>query len=256
MTSSLSAGWLELDGTANTRDLGGIRVEGGRIRPGLVIRSDNLQDLSPRDVVRLVDELGLRTVLDLRTPSERESTGPGPLVSRPEVEHLPLSFIPDSVEVQIDPGSVLPSRWADGPVSVYNHYLNDRPESFGAAVRRLADPAAGAAILHCAAGKDRTGVLAAVVLDVLGASMDDIAVDYARTNERIEAIFGRLEASNTYRQDVQKIGLDAHRVEPTTMEQVFTALRAKHGSTAGYLATAGVNDTTLEQLRERLVEPN
>jgi protein-tyrosine phosphatase len=254
VTSSLSARWLDLDGTANTRDLGGTPVEGGRIRPGLLLRSDNLQDLSARDVSYLVEDVGLATVLDLRTPSERESTGPGPLAAQSAVVHLPLSFIPDSVEVQVDPGSVLPARWANGPVSVYNHYLSDRPESFAAAVRRLADPAAGGAIVHCAAGKDRTGVLVAVVLDVLGASMEDIIEDYARTNERIEAIFGRLAASNTYRQDVEKIGLDAHRVEPATMQQVLTALRDEHGSTAAYLATAGVDTTTLERLRDRLVE--
>ncbi len=251
-----NARWLDLDGTANTRDLGGVRVRDGVVRPNVLIRSDNLQSLSPRDVDRLVDDLGLRSVLDVRTTSERADEGPGPLAARSEVKHFGLSFIPETPAVAQDPGSVLPSRWAHGPVVVYTHYLQQRPESFKAAIERLADPEAGAAIVHCAAGKDRTGVLVALILDVLGADDEDIVGDYVRTNERIEAIFTRLRGSATYAEDVVRIGLDAHRVDPDTMREVLRTLRRTYGSGEDYLLAAGVSAATLRGLHERLVEPS
>lgn len=258
MTRSVASepGWVDLDGTANTRDLGGLPVAGGRIRPGLLLRSDNLQGLTARDVTDLVDRIGVRTVLDLRTDSERADEGPGPLTHRPEVVHLPLSFIPDTPAVRDDPGTVLPSRWDNGPVGAYLHYLHDRPECFAAGVHRLADPAAGGAIAHCAAGKDRTGTFVALVLDLLGADEETIVADYAVTNERIPAIFRRLLATDTYAADVDKIGLDAHYVDPATMPQVLAAVRNEYGSSADYLRAAGVNDRTLQALRRRLVEPS
>ena len=88
--------WIALDGAVNVRDLGGRPVRGGgRVRPGLVLRSDSLQGLSPRDVALLVDDLGVRTVLDLRTDWERRSEGPGPL-SRHPVTHHALSLVPEA----------------------------------------------------------------------------------------------------------------------------------------------------------------
>jgi protein-tyrosine phosphatase len=247
------ARWLHLEGTANTRDIGGFPAAGGRIRPGLLIRSDNLQELTPADVDLLVD-LGVRTVLDLRTDSERIDEGPAPLEARQEVVHLTLSFIPDRSLERADPGMVLPDRWADGAVGAYLHYLRDMPESFASAIRRLADPVAGGSLVHCAAGKDRTGVLVALVLDTLGTDRSVIYADYERTNEQIERIFERLSRSKTYAVAVQRIGLDAHRVDPRTMEAVLGIVDERFGGAAGYFRSIGVTDVELAQLAERLVE--
>lgn len=247
--------WLDLEGTANTRDIGGLPAGGGRIRPRLLIRSDNLQDLTPADVTLLADELGVRTVLDLRTDTERADEGAAPLHARREIEHFPLSFIPDRDLGRLGDSVVLPDRWAEGAVGAYLHYVRDRPGSFAAAVRRLADPAAGAAIVHCAAGKDRTGLLVAVVLDVLGTDRELIYADYEATNERIERIFARLAASDTYAVDVRRIGLDAHRVQPDTMRTVLSELDDRFGSPTDFLRSAGVADDELDRLTARFVEP-
>jgi protein tyrosine/serine phosphatase len=248
-------GWLDLQGTANTRDIGGLPAGGGRIRRRLLIRSDNLQDLTPADIQVLTDEVGVRTILDLRTDAERADEGPAPLNAREDVVHFPLSFIPENELRRLNASVVLPDRWEDGAVGAYLHYVRDRPESFAAAVRRLADPAAGAAIVHCAAGKDRTGLLVAVVLDVLGTDRELIAADYDRTNQRIDAIFARLAASQTYAVSVHRIGLDAHRVQAQTISKVLATLDEQFGSPAGFLRSAGVTDAELARLATRFIEP-
>ena len=86
VTSASADRWIHLEGTANTRDLGGLpTTDGGRTLPNRILRSDNLQTLSDADVERLVGEIGLREVIDLRTSAEVLLEGRGPLRARPEV---------------------------------------------------------------------------------------------------------------------------------------------------------------------------
>jgi protein-tyrosine phosphatase len=248
-----AARWVELEGTANTRDLGGLPVTGGgTIRPNVLLRSDNLQDLTAADVDLLLGPIGLRTVLDLRTATERRGTGPGPLAAHEAVRHLHLSLIPEGLSVM--PGAVLPDRWADGATGAYLHYLADAPGAVADAARVVAAPGAGAAIVHCAAGKDRTGVVVAVLLEAVGVPRAEVVDDYALTNERIEQIYDRLLGTDTYGVDVARIGLDAHRVDAFTMQAVLDVVDERWGGAAAYLQKAGLEDGWLESLRARLVQ--
>src|SRR5215470_5812372 len=88
--------WLELEGAVNARDLGGLPTEEGRrIADRRLLRSDNLQDLTPADIKTLVDEFGLRTVVDLRSTKEVTSEGPGPLTAVESVRHVHHSVLPE-----------------------------------------------------------------------------------------------------------------------------------------------------------------
>jgi len=243
--------WYDLEGTANTRDLGGLPTPRGPVRPGVLIRSDNLQGLSATDVRTLVDRVGVRTVLDLRTDSERAKEGPGPLREVDAVRHVDVSFIPDTAAVEQDAGTVLPDRWAHGPVHVYLQYLRDRPASFAQGARALLRP--GGMIVHCAAGKDRTGVFVALMLDSIGTPREAIVADYALSNERIERVVGRLRATGTYAADVERIGLDAHRVNPDTMVDVLATVDSEFGGSVGYLRASGLQQAEIDGLRSRLV---
>jgi len=174
--------WLELDGAANARDVGGLpTVDGRRTRAGVLLRSDNLQGLSAADVRRLVDELGVRTVLDLRTSAEVGAEGKGPLWSRPEVTHHHLDLVPHGFEGKAALARAIPDE--NAPEHAMDHwyadYLIDAPDSIANALRLLADPGSGTVLAHCAAGKDRTGVVVAVALSLVGVLRDAVVADYA-----------------------------------------------------------------------------
>ena len=165
--------WMRFEGLDNVRDVGGLPLrDGGSTRSGVLLRSAALHWATPADVRRLVDEFGLRLVLDLRTPREIDRDGPTP-VATAGVETVALNFIGASRE--------LPETGDDTDPLLRNYlgYLDDQPANIVEAVRRLAAPDAGPALVHCAAGKDRTGVLVAIVLEVAGVERAAVVEDYA-----------------------------------------------------------------------------
>lgn len=276
MTSTRTDRWLRLDGTANTRDLGGLpTVDGGRTLPGRILRSDNLQTLTGDDVRRLVGDLRLREVIDLRTTAEILLEGRGPLRAVPEVVHRHFTLLPErghhtdvfAVE-EDDPLPDLPGDWAetvlprqvpehqkDEPPAVrsYLGYLEDRPQAVVAALRALAQGGPGAAVVHCAAGKDRTGVVSALALAVAGVPHEEIVADYALTAEVIDGVVARLSASPTYAEDMARRDVDSHTPRAETMERVLSLLDDRHGGPIGWLQTHGFAEEERAALRARLV---
>ena len=240
--------WLSLDGAVNAR----------AVVPGVLLRSDNLQSLSPADVRRLLDEQGLEVVLDLRTDFEVASEGPGPLTHEPSVRIEHRSLYPDAG----DSSFAHATRPADSPykedlpgetatVRAYLSYLDLRPDSLLASVRTIAH-ADGAVLVHCAAGKDRTGVVVGLALDATGVERDAIVADYAASAERIEAILRRLAASPTYHDEMS--GADPRRQAPVpeTMERFLEIVEERYGGSAAWLTSQGLDDAELELLRRRL----
>ena len=240
--------WLELDGAVNVRDLGGLPTEDGRTtKPGVVLRSDNLQDLSDKDVQRLT-ELGLRTVVDLRTPTEVDGSGPGPLVAE-GLRHVNLDLIPSWGAERAVPHE---RREAGDLSHFYMGYLDDAPDAIVHALRVLADPDSGTAVVHCAAGKDRTGVVCAFALVVAGVPREEVVADYALTGERIEAIFDRLAGAAVYEEDMKTRALDDLRPHPLSMRHFLDRLDESGGPLA-WLTEHGFGPDEQAALRERLV---
>jgi protein tyrosine/serine phosphatase len=274
VTSTRTGRWVRLDGTTNTRDLGGLPTrDGGRTRPGRVLRSDNLQTLTDDDVRRLVDEIGLRQVIDLRTTAEILLEGRGPLRDVPEVTHRHFTLLPerghhtDVFAVEEGQPLDLPEGWlesllprqtaahdeAEPPaVRFYLGYLTDRPEAVVAALRTLAEPREGATVVHCAAGKDRTGVVVALALAVAGVPHEEIVRDYAMTADVIEALVAKLAASPTYAEDMDGHDLARHTPRADTMERVLTLLDERFGGAAGWLDRHGFGPEAQAALRSRL----
>ena len=247
----------------NVRDVGGLpTVDGRRTRPGVLVRADNLQSLTERDVHRLVDELGVRTVVDLRTTGERHLEGPGPLEGRVALHHLTLipeaPGEPDRAEVD----RAVPSfrdrsaRRGDSPTDMtgyYVGYLEDAPANLARALRVLADPGTGTALVHCAAGKDRTGVVVAVALSLAGVRREAVVADYARSAERIDGVLARLQATKTYGPSLAGTSADAIRPVPDSMERFLDHVDRAYGGPHGLAMSVGVEEETVARLATRLV---
>jgi protein tyrosine/serine phosphatase len=274
VTSTSTDRWVRLAGTTNMRDLGGLpTVDGGRTVPGRVLRSDNLQTLTPGDVRVLVEEIGLREVVDLRTTAEILLEGRGPLRDVPGVVHRHFSLLPErghhtDVFAAEEPEvpdlsegwleSVLPRQVpehaSDEPPAVrsYLGYLHDRPESVVGAVRALAEVEDGASLVHCAAGKDRTGVVVALSLAVAGVPHEAIVADYAMTADIIDALVAKLSASRTYAADMEGRDRARHTPLAETMQRVLELLDEQHGGPARWLREHGFDDADQAALRARL----
>jgi protein tyrosine/serine phosphatase len=284
--------WIDLDGAVNVRDLGGLPTHDGRAtRPGRVLRADNLQDLTPGDIDRLVTRLGVGHVIDLRSGPEVSLEGPGPLtrVARVRIHHLSLfteggvytdveaDCAPESPESPervalaeqpggagserpaVDVDAVLPwqSRQDSGPeaersVGHYLAYLADRPDSIVAALRVMAHEEGGS-IVHCAAGKDRTGVVCALALEVAGVTREAVVADYVATGERLEQVLARLRASTTYAADLDSRPADSHLPHAYTMEKFLATVDERHGGPLGWLTQHGWTAADTTALRERFV---
>ena len=260
--------WIDLEGAVNVRDLGGLPTEDGRvIARDRLIRSDNLQSLTEHDVRLLVDEHHVRAVADLRTGVEVASEGPGPMTRERDVVIEHYSLFPeaghntDAAALNGDgpvvlPWQNLPSEGAEAPKSAadfYLRYLLDRADSVIDTLRLIAKTD-GATIVHCAAGKDRTGVVVAIALAEVGVPRQQIVDDYALSAERIHEIFERLRSSDTYADDMADSSADKHAPRDTTMEQLLDAIDDVHGGVGAWLRKHGWTEEDAEALRAHLVE--
>ncbi len=265
--------WITLPGVVNMRDLGGQPVaSGGRIRANTYLRSDNLQDLSPDSVRRLVDELGVTDIVDLRTNVERVSTGPGPLADEPGLSFHELTMypeesdetgIPDDEDDSNDPVFPWQGTWHDASRAENGHeehlarhylgYLDRRPDNVIRALRAIA-AADGAVVVHCAAGKDRTGTITALALSAVGVPREVVVADYDATNQVIEKIFERLSTSRTYAADLAGQTIKDQTTPAETMEMLLDAVDQTYGGVDGWLRAHGWTDADQEALVTKLVD--
>ena len=245
-----NARWISLDGAVNARV----------VVPGMLLRSDNLQSLTARDVRVLVEEEALEVVLDLRTELEVDLEGPGPITREPRVRVEHRSLYPRSGG-NTDLDAVSDNLWprtdsSDFPdesrvVQAYLSYMSARPDSIVAAVRTIAS-ARGAALVHCAAGKDRTGMVVALALDAVGVDRSTIVSDYLATAHRIYAIMDRLVSSPTYRSELEGHDPRDHAPVPGTIERVLHLVDEGFGGSAAWLSSHGLSRAELERLRRRM----
>jgi protein-tyrosine phosphatase len=241
----MSAGPVKITGYVNFRDLGGHATPDGRVRSGLVYRSDSLAHVEATDVVHLVEERGIRTVVDLRRELEVELSPLDALASAGlRVVHVSL----------IDP-AVPPLQTTDIEGTLAERYvsiLDSSGEQFVTVLGMIADPASHPLVFQCAAGKDRTGLVAAMVLGLLGVDDDTITSDYAATAAVIDVLLARLHARAPGREPP---GPRIMSAEAATMQAALDWMRSMHGSVEGYTRAHGLTSTQIDTLRAALLKP-
>lgn len=240
---------LTLEGVDNIRDLGGLHLaDGRRTRFGLLLRSSAVHEVTGADAMQLARQRGVRLVIDLRSPAEIDRTGRG-LISRHIAAYVNLPILASgelSARTLVDAshGSML---------GHYLAYLENSHAQFVFAVRLLANSAHLPALFHCAAGKDRTGTLAALLLDALGVKHDEIIADYALTRERMPSLIERLRRDAFHRRTLDKVPAYALDADPATMAELLNHLRHYHGGAAAWLQAHGLEVDVIDKLRNSLL---
>ena len=251
---------VELEGAHNFRDLGGYIGEDGRaVRWRTVFRSDGLERLSAADRALLLEDLGLVAVVDLRSDREGERLG------RFSVEGTDVRLhqvpIVDETRRMIEPGG------GDFTMSgLYTRMIEGSSDRFVAALRLVAE-ASGPVVFHCAAGKDRTGLLAALLLGLLGVSETDILVDYAHSGRSMPRLRARWErrlakdraAGRPTRfandEEWARLADELLSANRETMATTLAWLDGRHGSIAGWAHDHGFRAAEVGALQARLLEP-
>jgi protein-tyrosine phosphatase len=233
----------------NVRDLGGQPLEGGGgTRFGVVVRADNVRKLTAAGW-RAFRDHGVRRVVDLRW---HEELAEDPVVEVPvEVVHISLfgAHRPER-RLEIESIAAVASGEADFMRRLYGHYLEAHPREFGAAIEAVAG-AEGAVVVHCTAGKDRTGIVSALLLRVAGVGIDEIAADYGLSDIREIPGYGDWLQEQLPPEEA-RIRDFVTSAPPEGMASLLRELDEAHGSAAGYLESAGVDPAALAEIRRRL----
>ncbi len=224
----------------NIRDLGGLRGRHGFTRAGAVIRSDCLTSLTVegRNAMRAY---GVTTVIDLRSAGELLDR-PNPLAVDPgSTVYLHRELVDDAYMNDIgDAGSMLDR---------YLFIVNTRPSAFRSIFEALAD-AEGAALFHCFAGKDRTGLVAAMLLELAGVDAADIAADYGETDVQLARQYERwIEAAAP---DKRAAFVDELRCPPERILGVIEHIDRGWGGVASYLEAAGMSPSAIDRASAKL----
>lgn len=244
---------INLEGTVNTRDIGGYQTADGRTtRWGQLIRSDAPVGLSERDQARLLD-LGLKTTLDLRKSRDIQSS-PNVFFGSDSVTYYHQNMVGDTYMREREPGNI-PSgleyvefmRWQ------YSVVLDRRRSHIQDTLSLLAVPGTLPSLIHCAGGTERTGLIIGLVLGMLGVPEDTIAEDFALTAEfTYESHLERnpsLDRSSYTLADHQ-----AKHCRPDTMIAVLRTLQERYTGVIGYVRHIGVSDDEIHALRDALLE--
>ncbi|MGW6913272.1 tyrosine-protein phosphatase [Kitasatospora sp. NPDC054939] len=225
--------FVDIPGVRNFRDAGGV----GTLRRGVLYRSGSFHTLAPEGAQRL-KALGLRTVIDLRSAAELELW--------PDLRHgldhetLHVPTLPADREDVEHP-------WPEDQVSLYPFMASTAGPSLVAAIRRLGTPGAIPAVVHCAVGKDRTGITIAVVQSLLGASDEEITADFLHSN----AGLGLLDGPTPY---LDETGTErvSRPISAALLASALGWIRTRHGSVTDYLRAHGSTDADLTALRANL----
>ncbi|SBW19377.1 protein tyrosine/serine phosphatase [Candidatus Protofrankia californiensis] len=237
------------DGLFNFRDLGGLALNNDQLtRHGLVFRSDALDNLSPGDRRCILDKVGIGVIVDLRTAEEAGGDGLQDQRIFPELETYHLSVMPEGrIGREPFPDGRDPGALAEG---YYKNLIEGAPtigKIFGVIADSLDKDVP--VLFHCAAGRDRTGLIAAILLSLVGVRNDEIARDFVRSNHHAHHIAARLEQNPLYGASTEAgLGLGPALLQAQTMEIFLELLRSRNGGASSWAASTGIPTPIIDAL--------
>ncbi len=240
---------LSIDGLVNARDLGGLRTRDGQvIRSRQVIRSDNPKGMTEQGQLDLANIVAPALIIDLRMTLEVShevyTIGHEPV----RIVHLPMLPQSGVTQEQIDAGA------AGNLVDDYLRQLKVNASSIIEALRLIADPQSRPVVVHCTAGKDRTGLVVAMLLDILGVSHETIVADYHVTSTNIAPIVERIRSSQVFQENGLAGAPDwIFGSEPETMRAFLASMTKDHGSAEAWAHSNGLTVTDIARLRDTLL---
>jgi protein-tyrosine phosphatase len=238
---------MTLTGYVNFRDLGGHQTPTGEVRFERVFRSDSLAHAADAEVEHLVEERGIRTVVDLRGAAEVDAY-PNHAMSDAgaAVHHVPLIDPERRANADID--------WEGLTLTgLYRFILDTSGPRFVEALQIIAEPANHPLVFHCTVGKDRAGLVAATVLGLLGVSDEEIVADYALTALALDELRARTQARAAAGGNPPADRFMT--AESDTMRETLTWLASEHGGFEGYMLGNGLSAGEITVLRASLVAP-
>ena len=238
-----------IDGLHNVRDLGGHRTRDGRtVRSGEVVRSDNLIGLTDQGEAELMRLVAPRTVVDLRMVSETDALGYELNDAAVSVLKRPMTPQSGATPEQLAAGG------ADNLVDDYLRQVEVNADSIIATLQLIADPANRPVVIHCTAGKDRTGIVVAILLSILGVEDEDIVADYHVTTANMAPIVDRIRAASVYRDNGLAAALQwIFDSEPETMRAFLVELEVRYGTAEDWALAKGLPPETITALRDELL---
>lgn len=235
---------IPVDGTANFRDLGGYRADGGWTKWGELFRSDGLHRVTDQGKRELAD-LGVKRVIDLRDAQEVKMSPDAELAGAQMVHHPIFKSAHEHVAAEI------------GIMELTEIIYLNHGDTLADTVRMLADDTTGATIFHCTAGKDRTGAVAALTLTAVGVDRDDVLHDYELTEQNLAGpwLEHHLDMLRGVGVTLTPKILELVGDSPVVaLEQAFSSVESRYGSVRDYLLQNGLNEGALENLHARLVK--
>lgn len=245
---------IVLERASNLRDLGGYRAGEGQVtRWGRAYRGGELVRITDADVARL-RALDLRLVFDLRTSTERDNRPSRLWEDGPRRLWRDYAHSGADLPSMIAQTDFTADRLRESMLALYRSLPFDQADTFRALLR---EAAAGELplLFHCAGGKDRTGVFAALLLDLLGVAREDVLTDYLLSNDSVEAARARFLA-HVGRDDIDPAIWDPMLVvDAAYLQATFDALETRLGGTEAYVAWLGIGPEDVAAIRRNLLEP-
>lgn len=235
-------------GLVNLRDLGGLPLQGGgSTKPGVLYRSESLQEATQRDAELLLQEYRLATVVDLRSARETVTEGRGPFAGAP-ITYVNVPLNPAPVDLTAASGM----QPGELTAQVYRAFADDPQGGLRRVISLMPELLTAPTLVHCAAGKDRTGLVVAMSLEIAGVQRDAVIADYLVSEVNNHRVNEMLSRSPRYSVHMTKVHPEFYEVHEFAITQYLESLDRDYGGVRGWARAVGISDERLDLIGAHL----